>query len=497
MKKFLKENVTYFLIIFIFSVIMCNGFIRMHYTTDTYKIADEGYMNYAENWSLKDGRVFMYGFLSICNSANLHIETVNYIFTTLGLAISCIAVVLIKNMVLNLKDEETTIFSKIIVTIMSYFVIFNFMYIEAIYFLEIIIISMSILLYTLAVKCIIENKKMYFLKALIYTILGIFCYQGTITFFIVLGVAMILMKNRKISVNFFKEGFSIGIITILALGLDILGVKLICKYLELSQTRFGRKSIIQNFNSILENLDVVLINSCGLLRKYWYIGIVGSTFLLNIIYLINTNEKIISCLIRFLLLTACTIIGPFGVFLATSSSIDCGRMYIILGGLPSLMFIFSFVNSENCDEKSTFKKVLVGLLMIWAVINICTYFIRINESRQKNELEAEYCDKLVRYFQERGIEPTEGCIVRLELGKDYIYFDDIKTKNKMTSNEVRGYESAISGFNINTGYKIVERKDLDFVIQKYTDLIESGDTGIEKTYVMCIYGVLVMPAFIW
>ena len=131
-----KKIIIEFLIILLISLFICNGFIRIHYTTDTYKIVDEGYANYATNWSLKDGRIIMFALLSICNALKLPIEVVNFVFTILGIFISCISVIMIKNMIMNIKEPHNKT-AELYVLLLSYLLIFNFMYIEAIYFLEI------------------------------------------------------------------------------------------------------------------------------------------------------------------------------------------------------------------------------------------------------------------------------------------------------------------------------------------------------------------------
>ena len=145
-----KKKVLEFLIILILSLIICNGFLRMHYTTDTYKITDEGYINYAIKWSFKDGRPIMFVLLLICEFIKIPIGVTNFIFTLAGIIISCISTIIIKNIILNLKSTNS-IKNEKIVLLLSYLVIFNFMYIEAIYFLEIIIISLSILLYVILI----------------------------------------------------------------------------------------------------------------------------------------------------------------------------------------------------------------------------------------------------------------------------------------------------------------------------------------------------------
>ena len=70
-------------------------------------------------------------------------------------------------------------------------------------------------------------------------------------------------------------------------------------------------------------------------------------------------------------------------------------------------------------------------------------------------------------------------------------------QNKMTINEIRGYQSAISGFNVNTGYKLKQININQQLIQKYMNQLKNGEIGISGTYTMYIDGVLIMPVFIW
>lgn len=165
-----KKKIVEFIVIFIVGLIMCNGFIRMHYTTDTYKIVDEGYKNYAINWSLKDGRIIMAVLLWICSEINLQIEITNFVFTVAGIGISCVSVILMKNIILKFIDESS-IKKGTLVLMLSFFAIFNFMYVEAIYFLEIIIISLSILFFVLSIKCRVQKNNHYVIKSIIYSVL--------------------------------------------------------------------------------------------------------------------------------------------------------------------------------------------------------------------------------------------------------------------------------------------------------------------------------------
>lgn len=497
--KLNKKEIIEFVVIFLISFFICFGFIKMHYTTDTYKIADEGYSNYAINWSLKSGRVIMYSLLMLCEKTELPINIVNLIFTITGIIISCIAVLIIKNIIINFKKDKVSIKKEFVILTLSYFTIFNFMYIEAIYFLEIIIISLSILLFVLATKCIVERKKHYIIKALLLVILGVTAYQGTISFFIGLSLSMLLIKNEKVNKSLVKDIITVVVITIIAVLLNIILVKIICTFLQKNQTRFRIDRIYENFMFIIHNANYILLNTAGLLKKYYFAIYLLLSIILSLTYCKIYNKEFINYFNRVMLIVIIVIGACFSVFLATSSSFECGRMYIILGALPSIILIFLIENSTILENKNIFKYILYFMLMIWTIVNITTYIIRIAEARKTNSLEKEYCNNIAKYLQENNIEAKEGIILSpLHLDRNKIYFlEEIPTRNALTINAIRGLESAISGFNINTGYKIKEVEPKQKIVEKYFEEVNKGNLGINETYTMYIDNVLIMPIFIW
>lgn len=496
LKKYGKDIII-FLIICLFSLIICNGFIRMHYTTDTYKLADTGYLYYANKWFLKDGRVFSYILYFLCYLFNVSIELANTLFACFSILISCISVMIIKNLLLKLKSAQN-LKDEIICLLISYLTIFNFMYIETIYFLETVIISLSILFYILASRCILLHKKNYFLKSLALTILGILCYQGTISFLIAFSCVMLAIKNKKLNKDVLKDFCIIVVITIISVIINIIIVKIACEYLNINQTRFSLNNIGYNFIYILKNFTNILIYSCGLLNKYIYI-IYLMIVMASTLLLLSKSKDFNNHLIRVLLIFLIAILSPFVVFLSGLSSFDCGRMYLAIGALPSLLLAYIYVNT-NIFEKNKNKKFqyfIIFLLVCWFIINSINYVIRIQEVREKNNLEKEYCNGIAKYLEENNILVKKACIIPINNNRDKIYFNSITTKNKMTINEIRGYQSAISGFNINTGYHLEEISVNEQIRKKYIEALEKGNKGINNTYSMMIDDVLVMPAFIW
>lgn len=168
----------------------------MHYATDTYNIIDRGYEEYGIKCSLNDGRIFMCTISLIANF--LHIPINSYIISLTFLAIltSCLSVILLKNIVEGYKKTKN-VFEEIILTVICFTIIFNFMFLENMQFAECFVMSISILLYIIAADVLTKREKMHILKATILVVLGILFYQGTLGFFIVMTLVFSLIKKEN------------------------------------------------------------------------------------------------------------------------------------------------------------------------------------------------------------------------------------------------------------------------------------------------------------
>lgn len=327
-KKY-KNEIIMFLILFVFSILMCNGFVRMHYTVDTYKVADVGYVEYATKWSLKDGRILMYIILLVMNICNVPLVVSNYIFEICAIIISIISVMTIYNMILKFKSVDS-IKGKSIILIASYLVIFNFMYLEIFYFLESIIISTSILLFILSTKNILKGTLKGVIIGTILSIVSMFVYQGSIGFFIVFSISMLIIKNQKINKDLMKHIFFIGVITFISVLINLIIVKYIDDYLGIYNARLGLKNIIYNIRYMINNIHLILINTCGLLPKYVFLlSIVGLIFFYVIYNIFKKEDK--QHIINILFIFIIAIFGSFVLFVGTTTSFNCGRMYVRSG----------------------------------------------------------------------------------------------------------------------------------------------------------------------
>ena len=244
----IKKDYIIFLGILLLAVIMYINWINMHYSADTYNIMNVGYEKYAMNWSLKDGRIIMYFITMIFDKLHIPIEV--YVISTLlgALVISCICVIKLKNIIINCSNSESRT-KEIFVIIASFFTIFNFMYIEDMYFVESIVMALSLLLFTYSANIIVNNKKLKNrIIALILAIIGIIAYQGTAGFLIILTFVISLLTNKvelrgnkdKIKTNIrqiFLDTVMAGIITAIAIVINMILVKVIGNITGQVQTR--------------------------------------------------------------------------------------------------------------------------------------------------------------------------------------------------------------------------------------------------------------------
>ena len=439
-------------------------------------MVDVGYKFYSTYWPLKDGRLLAYIMYFVC--AKLPIHILNFIVSVLSIAISCYCVILIYDMILNLKEQKNKLI-KFVLLSLAYLAIFNFMYVETIYFIETLTISLSMLMYIFATRILINtNNLANYVKAGILVLIGIFSYQGTISYFIILSISLLIIKNNKINREVIKKIIIIGLITFLCVLTNIIFVKYICNYLNISQNRFSINNILDNIIYIICNLKYVFINSCGLVYNYLHMFFIAILFIIAIIYNWKNKNELANITFNLLLIILITIFASFIVFLTSVSSIDCARMYIGIGALFSIMCIYLYTNTKILDKtKNGFSIFLIMLIFLFLLINIISYIVNIENVQKKNALEKKYCnlikDELINELT--YTDNLKGCIIRIEGHEDDIYFKEIKAKNKMTINEIIGDESAISSFNVNTGLNIKEISPTKDIINQYKSRLNSGD----------------------
>ena len=153
-------------------------------------------------------------FLFIIKIFNISIEWANTISILIAIVLSILAVIQIVKWIeryVKISDFK----GKIFLTLICYTIIWNFTYVENMYFLESSVMALSVLFYTMTAIKLVEGKKWNNLKALIFAILGVISYQGTIGFVFILIALMTFVKNpknyKKNIIDIIKSGIVAGI----------------------------------------------------------------------------------------------------------------------------------------------------------------------------------------------------------------------------------------------------------------------------------------------
>ena len=416
----------------------------MHYASDTYNIMNVGYETYATNWSLKDGRLIMYLITMICAKLNISIE-IYVIGTLLGaLLISAGCVIKLKNIVL--ANTEYSLKKEILVVIASFFTIFNFMYIENMYFVEAIVMALSLLAFIYSADFIVNNKGIKNKSiALILAIIGVIAYQGTAGFLIIVTFVFSLLKN-KVELKGSKENiktnikqilidlFVAGVCALIGICINMLIVNIIGDITGRQQTRVGSiANIFTNLQYIISNFTSILKDNIGLFPTNLLYIFLSVILICSLVYDIKTKSKNFLT-IKEISIIIVSIICGFVVSLGTLSSFYTGRLHFSIGSMLGFALIM-----ENEDE--IFRKIFALILIIYSFISIYNCIIVTYEHKLVNKYEQKEVQTIENYiknYESRANEQVKNIAIYTIKGQaDKTYFENISRKSVVTYNAVR------------------------------------------------------------
>lgn len=392
-KSIIKNVVTVIIILLIYSPLLMG-----HYSTDTYRLIEMGYGKYSIEYSLNDGRIFMYIIGQIAEKININIDTYVIILTFAAVIISYICIILLEKILKKYKNKEKII----IVSLISYVTIMNFMYLENLYFTECIVMAISILLYILAAYWLNEEKSI--IKVFLLVLLGVFFYQGTINVFITFYLLFALIKNQKIDKTIIKNMCIVLGISLISILINMIQIKICGKIYGLEQTRTGNiNEILFNIIYIIINIGEILIQTSGLFPRYIFL-----MFLVAIIFVIAIWDKKsnggFSNLLNILLLTICAIVSSVIINFVSLSSFGLGRMLFSVGALIGIIYMYIYCATDVLDKKSIFKYVLISLLIMYFAINVYNTLDIFVTHREANRLDKQEAIQANRYIDEYEAE---------------------------------------------------------------------------------------------
>lgn len=466
-----KKNISFFTIIFLISCFIFLPLLQGHFATDSYNIVNVGYQKYATYWSLIDGRIAMYYITMLADKLNISMP--QYIFITLltGIFISCICVLVLKSIVQKFIKIKK-LYHEIFLLSICYITIFNFMYFECFYFIEIIVMSFSVLLYLLAAYELIKGTKNCLTLSLILTIIGIFFYQASIGVYATFLTLFSLLKSdeKKQIIKTLAKGALICFIAAIA---NVLTIKLIESLSTLKQTR------INNVIPSIENVLTIIIHTCGLFPKYSLLIYLGYFFFTHYIYTIK--EKInSSSFLSAIALLLITILSCFAPSLITSSSFFAGRMRLNIGMLIGIYVIFLFVKTNLFKNKSILKNLSILAFISYVFVTISTYEYIMHAHKDLNKFEKQECIQISEYINEyekiTGNKITKiANIDARAFDKKHLYSSALGSS--YTMNALRSSWSSNGVLNFYTGKNLTPIEITDEQQLELLDILYSTENG--------------------
>ena len=391
-----KRNLIIYLILILITIIMCFPYLTEHYSSDDYTIIGYGYYKYGIEKFLNDGRVFSSVITLLAGYWNLPIKVFIQGLFYIGILISCLCVIKIKNIITKIKPEKN-LKETVLVLGISYCIIFNFMYLENMYFAEIPIMALGILLFIKSSEKLVESK---YLKSLAYLIIGELCYQGTINFFITFTFLLLILKNKGIDKEVIKKVIISGLFCLISVGINLIQIKICGKIFGLEQSRLGGiQKIPGNIIYIMLHIGNVLTDTCDFFPKYGFLIFLLILYITTFIYdLVKIKEY--SNSFNLLLISIVAIFSSVAINIVSLSSFGLGRMVFSIGALIGLIFMYLYCSTNIFGESKIFKYFLLFALSIYIVMNFLNYTLQMYCNKKANEMDKEEALQVNEYILE-------------------------------------------------------------------------------------------------
>lgn len=491
MKNNRKKNLIFFIVTVLIASITYRNFIAIHYSTDMYSIINEGLKEYAIKNSFTDGRVFM-GIIDIVGYVlNIKPEVYKSILTIFAILISSISVIKLKNIILKMKSTNN-IYVEIVVYIISYCTIFNFIIAEYMYFIESFIISVAILLIIYASDIFISKNKYCYLKSIILCAISVLCYQATIPFFIALTFTLSTIKNKQKYKNILNDLIKSGLIIFIGIIVNIILVKNMTLILNTTQSRieFNIELILYNIKYICNNFIWIFNNQCNL-----YINGLFICIIIGIIFsILNANiENKKTHIINLFLIIFITVIVNFAMHIPTLSAYYAGRTKFAIGTIIGLLFMYIYLATTIFDSKNWVSKYTITLLLIYTISIVFVANILLSYSNKVNKLENESVMEIETYMKNyednNNVEVKNIAIINIYNQKEKSYYREIQNNSVIVQDAVKCDWSADGVINFYSKRKLrkiqIQSKNIEEYMLKFEnekDYICVGDTLIIKTY---------------
>ena len=394
-----KNKILLFIISAIISIMILCFFVTGFYSVDTERIYSQGYIDYAtKDAYIRDGRLisaFIFVIVGICNPSIKVMYIINIAIAIMVLSICVVEIYAIIKKYKSLEKNK----NKAIAFILSYTYIFNFLIVDVLKFIDSFVIGTSILLYIIAIKKIIIEKKKKI--GLVLTILGVICYQGTIPVYIATAILVTLLENKKMNKAFFKKILPCAIFICIAAIISLTIVNLVPSITGMQKT--DRMDDVDYLNIIRKNLigmNEMIIYSFYMFPQYVWIGLGVFIIAISIIWGVkkhNLNDAINILFIFMFYIFSTFIMFPIQTFT------DAPRVVLAIGESISAMLIYIYCTNFEKAKMICYEKIMLGVIILYFILTLFSIVKSTYEYKLGNVIDKEFSEKI-----ENEIETLEN-----------------------------------------------------------------------------------------
>lgn len=418
--KLNKQNVIKYLIIVGITLLFCQNFLQMHYSSDTYVLYDLGYMEYPSQYFLLDGRLISTVVCYLAGILNIPISAYIIGMDFIGIILIATAIYMMDKILEKIIKPQKNI-TKLMLIASCFILILNQFTLEYLLFPESAVMCLGVLLNVIAVKLMIDSPKHKYLKIFFVLLLAVFCYQGLLNMFPVLAILVYSVKQivdkREYKIKareFFIEMIKLAIIVIIVLAICMVAIKAGKTLLNSNQDRMMHlvdwEAVMLRGETVLEYLDELWNKTMYMLPEQINNIILIITFISLI--LLKTKKEMIMQYVLLLIVSFIICIVPMFLF----NTGICGRVNEPLAMIWGASLIILLAQSTNIsDGKRT--NFIYGLVIISFIINNIFIMQNITEHIASNRVE-ENMGKTIKYALEKYEEETGNTITKFAYAYD-------------------------------------------------------------------------------
>lgn len=416
-----QKNTILYLIIFAVTLLLCQNFLQMHYSSDTYVLYDLGYMQYPLQYFIPDGRFisalvcFIAGFFNI--PMNIYIVAMDFI----GIVFISMAIYVIYNLLKKLINPSKTIF-KVMLLASCFILILNQYSLEYLLFPESAVMCLGMLFLVIATKLMIEKPQDSLIKIFLLLLCAGLSYQVLLNIFPVLVILVLIVKHiidnkpfKERTKELKKEFIDIVKIAIIFL------VVILILYMILKIVDNNKRGNILGFAGIpqfsetkrimMMTITEMWVNSCNMLPKNINNVIVILTFIL--LFILKARKQTIIEYIGMLMIIFIMFIIQMFIFRYNGV---CERLYTFLMMVWGASLIILLTQASILEEgKRNF--LIYVLVCISFIINSIFIMQNITEHIASNRVE-ENMGKTIKYALEKYEKQTGNTVTK------FAYFID-------------------------------------------------------------------------